>query len=151
MSNLEKLLAAKLLALKQIKNIISSEFVVEDSTDKIYFVINATVNGKDKDGNQKTKLYKNDITQYIKNHGSIESFFKALITSEMLLAGYLLVPIEGGFICTGGEEIYSLTNNQCTCPAYLNNNKEPCKHLLFKEGILEQRARINNWKLNNLN
>jgi hypothetical protein len=151
MSNLEKLLAVKLLAAKQIKNIVSTEFVVEEHTDKIYFLITVELDKKNKDETFKTKVYKNDITVYIKNHGSIESFFRALITSEMLLAGYLIVPVAGGFVCVGGEEIYSLTNNECTCPAFLNNSKEPCKHLLFKEGLLEQRARINTWKINNLN
>jgi SWIM zinc finger len=151
MSKLNNMLAAKFLAAKQQKNIISTEFIIEESTDKIYFLIEVKLDKKDESGINKTKFYKQDITSYIKNHGSLESFYKSLVVSEMLLAGYLIVPIEGGFLCVGGDEIYSMNNTECTCPAFLNNSKEPCKHLLFKNGLLEQRARINNWKLNNLN
>jgi hypothetical protein len=151
MSNLEKILAAKFLASKKIKDIHSTDFVIEESSDKIYFLIKVYTGKILKDSEPKLKIYKNDITPYIKNHGSLEMFFQALITSEMLLAGYLLIPIEGGYLCTGGEEIYSLKDNECSCPAFLSNNKEPCKHLMFRNGLLQQRARINNWKLEHLN
>lgn len=151
MSSLEKLLAAKLLTSKKIKDIHSTDFVIEENSDKIYFLIKVHTGKVLKNNEPKLKIYKNDITSYIQNHGSIELFFQALVTSEMLLAGYLLVPIENGYLCIGGEEIYSLNNNECTCPAFLNNNKARCKHLLFKEGLFQQRARINEWKQNNLN
>lgn len=151
MSNLNNMLAAKFLASKQQKNIISTEFIIEESSNKVYFLMKIKTDKKDKNGEPKIRLYKQNITTYIKNHGSLESFYKSLIVSEMLLAGYLIIPIEGGFLCVGGDEIYSMKDTECTCPAFLNNSKEPCKHLLFKNGLLEQRARINNWKLNNLN
>lgn len=150
MSNLNNILASKFLAKKQLKNIISTEFVVDENKEKVFFIIAVATDKIDKEGNIKTKAYKQDITSYIQIHGSLEAFYRALITSEMLLAGYLLIPIDGGFLCTGGEEVYSINNSECTCPAYLNT-KEPCKHILFKEGLLEQRARVNHWKINNLN
>lgn len=151
MFNLENLLAAKLLAKKQYKKVLNTQLLLEEDTDKIYFVIEVLTEKITKTGEVKTKFYKNDISAYVKNHGTVERFFKALVLSEMMLAGYLLIPIEGGFICTGGEEVYSIKDNECTCPAFLNDPSKQCKHILYKEGLLEQRARINNWKLNNLN
>lgn len=149
MSDLNSLLASKFLATKQQKNIISTDFIIQNDPDKIYFLIKIQTDKLDKDGINKTKLYKQDITKFVANHGSLEDLYKALVTSEMLLAGYLLIPIDGGFICTGGDEVYSINNSECTCPAHLNN-KKPCKHLLFKDGLLNQRARANAWKINNL-
>lgn len=150
MFNLDNLLAAKLLAKKQYKKVLSTQLILEETTNKIYFVIEVQTDKILKTGEIKSKFYKNDISSYIKNHGTVEKFFKALVVSEMMLAGYLLIPIDGGFICTGGEEIYSIKDNQCTCPAFLNDNSKQCKHLLYKEGLLEQRSRINEWKLFNL-
>lgn len=151
MHTLEGLLAAKFLAKKQQNKIISSNIVTEEDTDKVYLLIEINTTSSKQLDKIKTKIYKQDITKYILLHGSLENFYKALVVSDMILSGYLLVPIEGGYICTGGEEIYSLLNNQCTCPAFLNNSNNPCKHLLYRDGLLNQRAKINNWKLNNIN
>lgn len=150
MSNLNSLLASKFLAAKQYKNIVSTDFIIQEEPYKIYFLIEVELLKKNKEGLNQTKFYKQDITKFVNNHGSLENLYKALITSEMLLAGYLLIPIDGGFLCIGGDEVYSINNSGCTCPAYLNNNKELCKHLLFRDGLLDQRARVNNWKINNL-
>jgi len=143
MFNLEIMLANKFLATKQYKKVINTQLITDDLKEKIYFVIEVSEDTK-------SKMYKQDITSYVINHGGVQQFFRSLVVSEMLLMGYLLIPIEGGFLCVGGEEVYSLINNECTCRAYLNNPSKMCKHLLFKEGLLEQRARINNWKLQNI-
>lgn len=149
MSHLELLLASNLLAKKQLKNIIKTEVLLEEETNKIYLLIEVKTGRKLKDGSFTTKLYKNDITESVFNHESLESFYKSLIVSEMIIAGYLLIPIQGGYLCVGGQEVYSLLDNTCTCPAYLNN-KQTCKHLYYRDGLLEQRSRINNWKMENL-
>lgn len=150
MYSLESLLAAKFLAKKQQSKIVSSSITTEEDTNKVYLIIEINNTSSKQLDKIKTKVYKQDITKYILLHGSLEHFYKALVVSDMILSGYLLIPIEGGFVCTGGDELYSLLNNQCTCPAFLNNSNNPCKHLLYRDGLLNQRARINNWKLNNI-
>lgn len=148
--NLEKLLASKLMAVKQFKNVISTQLVTDDEKAKVYFLIEVNTGKILKDGKEQIKIYKNDITNQVKNHGGVENLFKALIVSEMMLAGYIMVPISGGFICVGGNEVYSISGEECTCPAFLNNSSKPCKHILYRDGLLNQRARINEWKLSNL-
>jgi hypothetical protein len=150
MSTLQSLLASKLLAKKQLKNVVNTDLVTDEVTNKIYFLIEVKLSTKDKEGNYKTKLYKNDITSYVSNHGTVEAFFKSLVVSEMMLSGYLLIPIENGYLCVGGDEVYSMINNECTCPAFLNNNKTPCKHMIYKEGMLNYRSQVNLWKQQNL-
>lgn len=150
MFNLENLLASKLFAKKQLKNISESEIVVQEDTGKIYFVFKYDTGKSKKDGSALIKLYKNDITKYVQNHGGLENLFKTLVAAEMLVAGYMIVPIQGGYICTGGDELYNLKDNECTCPAFLNNLNQPCKHLIYRDAILLQRARINEWKQLNI-
>jgi len=148
--NLEKLLAAKLMAKKQFKNVISTQLVTDDEKAKVYFLIEVTTGKTLKNGTEQIKIYKNDITKQVKNHGGVESLFKALVVAEMMLSGYLMIPIPGGFMCVGGEEAYSISDKECTCPAFLNNSSSPCKHLLYRDGLLDQRTRINQWKQINL-
>jgi hypothetical protein len=150
MFNLETLLACKLLAKKQFKNIISTQLVIDDDKEKVYLLIEASTNKTLKDGTEQVKIYKHDITKMVKNHGGVEPLFKSLVVAEMMLAGYIMVPISGGFMCVGGDEVYSISDNECTCPAFTNNPSKPCKHLLYRDGLLELRARINKWKNINL-
>ena len=144
--NLDTLLAGKLMAKKQYKNIISTQLVTDDEKAKVYFLIEVNTGKTLKDGSDQIKIYKNDITKQVKNHGGVESLFKSLVVAEMMLAGYIMVPISGGFVCVGGDEVYSISDNECTCPAFVNDSSKPCKHILYRDGLLEQRARINNWK-----
>ena len=150
MFNLETLLASKLMAKKQFKNVISTQLVTDDEKAKVYFLIEVNTGKTLKDGTEQVKIYKNDITKMVKNHGGVEPLFKSLVVAEMMLAGYIMVPIPGGFMCVGGDEAYSINGEECTCPAFLNNPTKPCKHLLYRDGLLEQRARINEWKRLNL-
>ena len=148
--NLDTLLASKLMAKKQYKNIISTQLVTDNEKAKVYFLIEVNTGKTLKDGTEQVKIYKNDITKQVKNHGGVEGLFKSLVVCEMMLAGYIMVPIPGGFMCVGGDEAYSINNNECTCPAFLNDSSKPCKHILYRDGLLEQRARINEWKRLNL-
>jgi hypothetical protein len=150
MFNLENLLASKLMATKNIKNVLETDLVIDEEKEKIMFVMKVKTGKTLKDGSEQIKLYKNDITKQVKNHGGVEPFFKSLVVAEMIISGYVLVPIQGGFLCVGGDEVYALKHNTCTCPAFIQDSSRPCKHLLYKEGLLEQRARINEWKRNNV-
>ena len=150
MFNLETLLASKLLAKKQFKNIISTQLVVDDEKEKVYFLMEAPTGKTLKDGTEQVRVYKHDITKMVKNHGGVEPLFKSLVVAEMMLAGYLMIPIPGGFMCVGGDEAYSISDNECTCPAFQNDLSKPCKHILYRDGLLMQRARINEWKRINL-
>lgn len=150
MFNLENLLASKFIAKKHLVNVLQSDIVVEENSNKIYFVFEYNTGHLKKDGTPLIKIYKNNITKYVQNHGGLENLFKTLVAAELLVAGYLIVPIQGGYICVGGEELYNLKDNECTCSAYLNNPKQPCKHLIYKDALLLQRARINEWKQSNI-
>ena len=151
MFNLEKLLASKLLAKKKEKDIISTNIIIDNENGKIMFILEVKTGKILKSGKEQIKVYKNDISKYVKNHGGLEAFFKSLVVAEMITIGYSIIPIENGYLCVGGEEVYSMTENECTCPAFINNPSHPCKHLLYKDGLLEQRARINKWREEFLN
>ena len=150
MFNLESLLASKLLAKKQLSKVTDTEIVLDEDSNKIYFVFRFNTGKVKKDGTEQVRVYKNDITKYVANHGGLENLFKTLVAAEMMLSGYMIIPIPGGYLCVGGEEMYDLKDDTCTCPAFINNSKEPCKHLLYKDALLLQRARINQWKEINL-
>jgi len=150
MFNLENLLASKLLAKKHMKSVSEPDVVIDEDNSKIYFVFKYDTGKTRKDGSRLIKFYKNDITKYVHNHGGLENLFKALVAAEMLVAGYMIIPIQGGYICAGGEELYNLKDNECTCPAFLNNPNKPCKHLIYRDAILLQRSRMNQWKQTNL-
>lgn len=150
MFNLENLLASKLLAKKHLKNVSDSDIIFEEDTNKIYFVFKYNTGKVKKDNTPLIKVYKNDITKYVQNNGGLENLFKALVASEMLVAGYMMIPIPGGYICTGGHELYNIKDNECTCPAFINDSSKPCKHIIYRDALLEQRSRINQWKRENL-
>jgi len=150
MFNLENLLASKLLAKKHLPKVSEPDILLEEDSGKIYFVFKFDTGKSKKDGEALVKLYKNDITKYVHNHGGLENLFKTLVAAEMLVAGYMIIPIQGGYICAGGEELYNIKENECTCPAFLNNSQEPCKHIIYRDAILLQRARMNQWKQRNL-
>lgn len=150
MFNLESLMASRLLAKKQFKKVISTQLVIDDEKEKIYFLIEAYTGKTLKKGEEQVRVYKTDITQFVKNHGGVEPLFLSLVVAEMMMAGYLLIPIPGGHMCVGGEEAYSIKGEECTCPAFLNDSSKPCKHILYRNGLTAQRARISEWKSQNL-
>lgn len=148
--NIESLLASKLLANKNVKNVLETDLIVDEESNKIYFLMKVKTGKTLKDGTEQIRVYKNDISKYVQNHGSVEAFFKSLVVSEMMLSGYMIIPIQGGFMCVGGEDVYALKDNTCTCQAFNNDTSKPCKHLIYKDGLLNQRARMNEWKQSNL-
>jgi predicted nucleic acid-binding Zn finger protein len=146
MFELETLLALRHVAKRNLrsKKIKDTNIVFKEEAKTFYLVFKL----EDSEGND--RLYKNNITELVKNHGSLRNLFLALVASEMLLAGYNIIPIENGWLCIGGEEIYSMKDNECSCMAYIHNPSKPCKHLLYKEALQLQRSRIAKWKANNL-
>ena len=148
MFNLERLLASKYFAKKYINKIIEPNIVFNEEKMKFYLIFK--LESKNKNGQLNTRLYKNDISILVNKHGGLKNLFLSLVAADMSLKGYLIIPIEGGWLCVGGEETYALKEQECSCRAFINNNKKPCKHLLYRDALAIQRSRINNWKINNL-
>ena len=148
--NLEQMFAIRLISKKNKDKLVRSEVVYDNDNGKITFVFEMIVPSKSKDKETITKVYKQDITSLVKAHGSVEKAFTALVASDMMLNGYLIIPIENGWVCTGGGEIYNLKEQECTCPAFINSPNKRCKHLLYRDALLNQRAKVNEWKLSNL-
>lgn len=149
MYKLETLLASHYLSQKQINKILNTDFVYEEDTKTLYFLLKIQTNNKLKNGEIQIKCYKYNLNKEISNHGSLENLFKSLVLSQMLLEGYILIPIEGGYICKGGEELYTIKDNTCTCRSYLSSNTS-CKHIIFKEALDIYKYRIQQWKVENL-
>lgn len=149
MFTLENLLASKFIAKRELKNVKDADVIVDEESNNIFLTFNFLV-GKRKDGSEQWRLYKNNITKMVSEHGGLENLFKTLVAAEMMIQGYIIVPIEGGWLCVGGSEVYSMKEQECTCQAYSVNPSKPCKHLIYKEALLMQRSRINQWKRENL-
>lgn len=150
MLDIAKELAARYIAKREVKKITEPDVVFNEESGKIYLTFKWDTGKTKKDGSPSVRLYKNNITKTVLEHGGLENFYKALVASEMMLAGYMIIPIENGWVCVGGAETYAMKDNECTCPAYVTNPSRPCKHLIYKEALLMQRSKINEWKRNNL-
>lgn len=150
MFNIAKELAARYISKREVKKIQDPEVVYDDNTGNIYLVFRWDTGKTNKKGEPIVRLYKNNITKPISEHGGLENFYKTLVASEMMLAGYFIVPIENGWVCVGGSEVYAMKDNECTCQAFVLNPSKPCKHLIYKEALLMQRSKINEWKRSNL-
>lgn len=149
MFTLESLLASKFISKRELKKIKDLEIILDDDKENIFLVYKYLI-GTNKEGEDKYRLYKNNITKMVSEHGGLENLFKTLVAAEMMVHGYLIIPIDGGWICTGGSETYSMKQEECTCQAYTVNPSKPCKHLIYKEALLLQRSRMNEWKRANL-
>ena len=121
----------------------------DENSDNIYLTFRWDTGKLNKKGESIVRLYKNNITKPVLEHGGLENFYKMLVASEMMLAGYLIIPVENGWVCVGGEEVYALKDNECTCQAFVVDSSKPCKHLIYKEALLMQRSRMNEWKRSN--
>lgn len=143
MTNIAKELAARYIAKRESKKIIEPDVLFDENTGDIHLVFKWDTGKVKKDGTPLIRLYKNNITKSVLEHGGLENFYKTLVAAEMMIAGYLIVPIENGWMCTGGTEMYAMKENECTCPAFISNPGQPCKHLIYKEALLMQRSRIN--------
>ena len=150
MLDIAKELAARYISRREVKKIIDPDVIYDEDSGNIYLTFKWDTCRTKKDGSPIIRLYKNNITKTVLEHGGLENFYKVLVASEMMLAGYMIIPIENGWLCVGGSEVYSMKENECTCPAYVTNSSKPCKHLIYKEALLLQRSKINKWKKNNL-
>jgi hypothetical protein len=59
------------------------------------------------------------------------------IYGGMIMEGYTLTlsPDSNVYLCRGGEAVYSVTFNSCTCPAYLYGGEGTvCKHIHMLQG-----------------
>ena len=76
---------------------------------------------------------------------SPSNMFLICLYSAMLQIGYLVYPIEGGWVVEGGEERYFIDPecNSCTCKGSSYNKSSTCKHRLFLKGYwtLERKRR----------
>ena len=79
----------------------------------------------------------------------LEKVYETCVAAEMLVQGYLLVTIEGGWLVVNpfGED-YQIEDKDCTCGDYLYNRKRQsrCKHLIFRDWHFMYRARIFKYK-----
>ena len=148
--NLEQMFAIRLISKKNKNKLLKTGVVYDEENSKVMFIFEMLVPSKAKDKKEINKVYKQDITPLVKAHGSVENAFTALVASDMMFNGYLIIPIENGWVCTGGNEIYNLKEHECSCPAFINSPNKKCKHLLYRDALLNQRIKINQWKMKNL-
>jgi hypothetical protein len=72
--------------------------------------------------------------------------------TELLSAGYLLVPLDNGWECISPKgNSYEVTENSCTCGSFVwsknkGTGKTECKHIKMLRGHLTIRSRIVNAK-----
>jgi hypothetical protein len=74
--------------------------------------------------------------------GPLDSMYLAHVYADMLTQGYLVLPMEGGWIVQGGEEPYYLTEKAdgCTCKDHTYRGSH-CQHILMVEAHLDIRRR----------
>lgn len=104
----------------------------------------------------KTRIFETDYNFKLNNFlwGKLETVYETIITSEMLIQGYLLITIEEGWLVVNphGENYQIEKNNYkssiCTCGDFLYHRKQQsrCKHLIFKDWHLNYRKRIVEYK-----
>lgn len=84
-----------------------------------------------------------DVTKRI--WGPTLDIYETYVSTAMLRAGYILVPIEGGHIVRGGTEDYQVSGNTCTCPHFLYGlrKNDRCQHLIFRDWHIKYRGRVN--------
>lgn len=63
---------------------------------------------------------------------------------SMIMEGYTIVPSPDGAVhlCGGGNAVYSVTHDGCTCAGYTySKGGAPCKHMLMLQGYEVHRLR----------
>lgn len=66
------------------------------------------------------------------------------VYGSMIMEGYTIVPSPDGAVhlCSGGDAVYSVTPNGCTCAGYTySQGAAPCKHMLMLSGYEIHRLR----------
>lgn len=83
--------------------------------------------------------------------GPIQEVYDAYIFAELFKLGYIIVPLDNGWICVGTDnKEYQMTEHTCSCEDFLYGQKEKhrCKHLIMRDAWLNYRTRIVEYKNN---
>jgi len=130
MKTLEQHILGEYLAAKALTKV--SHISIEQEEDEIYLIYTTD------------KPRKLKITN--KLWASLREMYELYVATSMLREGYMLCPIEGGYIVVGGEDNYQIHEDTCTCPHYIFTKKK-CQHLVFRDWHLNYRARCNTYSL----
>lgn len=125
MKSLEEYILTDYLAAKELKLLEAIELVTDG--DEIY--IKYLIEDKPKKLNISKKIW-----------APLKEMYETYVATTLLKEGYLLCPIEGGFLVKGGEDIYQIHEDTCTCPHYIYTKKR-CQHLVFRDWHLNYRAK----------
>ncbi|MBD2201561.1 hypothetical protein H6G33_09400 [Calothrix sp. FACHB-1219] len=80
--------------------------------------------------------------------GPLETVYESNVAALMIMRGYLIFPIEGGWIVVNPEgEEYQIDGNSCTCKGNSYNPSSRCSHLILRDWMLNYRARGNEYRL----
>lgn len=133
MSNLETVLASLIIKSKITDNISDAEIIIESGKPWLVY-------------KYKNKPYKTDLS--IIQWAPLETMYYTLCFTEMLSAGYLLIPMDNGWECISPKgNNYEVTENSCTCGAFVwsknkGAGKTECKHIKMLKGSLSIRQRV---------
>lgn len=136
---MEKTLLKELLTLKELKDVTHCQITGDNG--EVYLEYRTITQPKD-GGIPKQKDHKRKITKFVQKHGGVIELYEAIVASSMILHNYSIVPIENGWLCVGGNEIYNMKQQECTCTAFQRNKNTRCKHLVFRDWTVKQRARV---------
>lgn len=140
MLQFEKLLALETLRKRFTKTITKAK--IETLKEKVYLVFTL------EDSKLGEKEYKVPFISFLWEE-KFDYVYESLIAADLIRQGYMLVPIEGGWLCVSPKnEAYSLEEKSCSCGDFLMNKakKERCKHLIYRDWTLHNRARIQEYK-----
>jgi len=94
------------------------------------------------DGSKKVKKIPGNLSPT-----TLAQLERRLVFGKLILRGYTLKKVEGGYKCITGEGVeYYLQDETCECKDFSYNlgEREPCKHLLFKDAFIELLEIFNN-------
>jgi len=87
------------------------------------------------DGSKRTGKISGDL-----DPATLARLERRLVFGKLILQGYTIKKVEGGYKCITGEGVeYYLQDETCECKDFSYNlgEREPCKHLLFKDAFIE--------------
>lgn len=135
MRTLEQYLLVRALADQTIKEWVVRSISIDDSSQPWLLYEPA-----DKDSKVKPKKLNLSKVMW----ADLATMYETYIWSDMVANGYVMTPIEGGWIVVSptGED-YQLSIDSCTCPHFLHglNKVGRCKHLVFRDAELKYRTR----------
>lgn len=140
--SLEQYLALQCYGESQLSKIKNISFIPNEDKLWLYFEVHNIKKVKGEETVEIKRIKKN-VSSLI---NKMEETYYTYLATEMLIEGYSLIAIDGGWIVHGGEEPYQLGHESCTCLAFLNNKSKPCKHLVFQKWHLNYRNKCNELK-----